>query len=247
MTMLLKTAAALSAALAVSGCQKVEDEAFGARVRAYLLEHPEVLQEAMVRLEQKQQLALAKDTAATLQKLRGQLERDPRDLVVNPAGKVTVVEFADYNCGYCKLVAPDVARLVEENPDVRFVFKEFAFQTSHSIAAAKIMLTPAGKAQGFRLHRAFMAQKPLNAETIDRILRDAGLDPAAVRKASQDPAIERQLMDVQTLGRAIGVDGTPGFVVGDRIIAGADVAALRAAIAEAKSRNAGPTVAAAGR
>ena len=245
--MLLKTAAALSAALAVSGCQKVEDEAFGARVRAYLLEHPEVLREAMVRLEQKDQLELAKNTAATLQKVRAQLENDPRDLVVNPAGKVTVVEFADYNCGYCKLVAPEVARLVTENPDVRFVFKEFAFQTPHSIAAAKIMLTPAGKAQGFRLHRAFMAQKPLNAETIDRILTEAGLDPAAVRKASEDPAIGRQLLDVQTLGRFIGVDGTPGFVVGDRVIAGADVAALRAAIAEARSKASGPTVASADR
>lgn len=247
MTMVLKFAAVLAAALALTACQKVEDEAFGARVRAYLLEHPEVLEEMVAKLERKQQIAQAKDTASSLQKYRAQLERDPRDLVVNPAGRITVVEFADYNCGYCKLAAPEVAKLVEENPDVRFVFKEFAFQTPHSIAAAKIALTPAGKAQGLRLHQALMAQKPLNAETIDSTLARLGVDAAAARRASADPAIERQLLDVQVLARALGIDGTPGFVVGDRVIAGADIPAVRAAIAEAKAKasRAGPTVAAA--
>src|SRR5690349_9644948 len=148
MTPIVPTAVALSALLALTGCQKVEDEAFGARVRAYLLEHPEVLEEMVAKLEQKQQVAKAKDTAAAVSRHRAQLERDPRDFVANPDGRITVVEFFDYNCGYCKLSAPEVVKLIQENPDVRFVFKEFAFQTPHSVAAAKIALTPEGKSKG---------------------------------------------------------------------------------------------------
>jgi protein-disulfide isomerase len=247
MTMLLKSAAALGAILAFAGCQKVEDKAFDARVHAYLLEHPEVLQEMIAKLEQKEQVTQARDAATAIGRHRAQLERDPRDFVANPAGRITVVEFFDYNCGYCKLSAPQVVKLIQENPDVRFVFKEFAFQTPHSVAAARIALTPAGKARGLDLYREFMAQKPLNPDTIDRSLQTVGLDPATARRASADPAIERQLVDVRALTTALGIDGTPAFIVGDQIIHGADIPALRVAIAEAKAkagRATGPRVAA---
>jgi len=232
---LLMPVAALAAALALSGCQKAEEEAFGQRVRAYLLEHPEVLQEAVARLQEKEQLKAQTASREALGRFRAQLERDPRDFVVNPGGSITVVEFFDYNCGYCKLAAPEVLKLVEENPDVRLVFKEFAFQTPNSIEAAKIALTPIAKPKALALHRGFMAQKPLDAAAIDRTLVAAGVDPAAARAAAADPAIERQITDTHELARNLGIDGTPAFVVGDRIINGADIAGLRAAIAEARS------------
>ena len=235
MTILLKTAAALSATLALAGCQQQSDEAFGQRVRAYLVAHPEVMQEVAVALQQKQQAELAKASSDAIAKHRAQLERDPRDLVANPDGKVTVVEFFDYNCAYCKIAAPEVMKLIAENPDVRFVFKEFAFQTPHSILAAHIALTPEAKAKGLDLHRELMAQKPLNDAAIDRSLRTVGVDPAAARAAADSPAIQRQLLDVRALAQALRIDGTPAFVVGDKVIPGADIDALKAAITAAKA------------
>ena len=232
---LTRLALTLAAALALAGCQKTEDAAFGAKVRTYLLAHPEVLQEMAAKLQEKDQLKQQTASKDAVQKFRQRLERDPRDFVANPGGSVTVVEFSDYNCGYCKLAAPDVVRMVEQNPDVRFVFKEFAFQTEDSIAAAKMALTPAAKAKGLTLYRMLMAQKPLNPATIDRSFVAAGLDPALARAAAADPAIERQISDTHDLARALGIDGTPAFIVGDQIIHGADLAALRAAIAAARA------------
>src|SRR5687768_3884100 len=143
----LPLVALLAGSLALSACNKPAeaDPAFGAKVRAYLLEHPEVIEEAVVKLRQKQMLEQAKASASTVSKYRQQLERDPRDVVINPNGEFTVVEFFDYRCGYCKVVAPEVVKLIQENPDVRFVFKEFPIFGEVSDSAAKLALTPQGK------------------------------------------------------------------------------------------------------
>lgn len=230
-------AAALAAALALAACNKPpeNDPAFGAKVRAYLLEHPEVIEEAVVKLRQKQSLEQAKASASSLAKYRQQLERDPRDLVINPNGEFTVVEFFDYRCGYCKVVAPEVVKLIQENPDVRFVFKEMPIFGEVSDSAARLALTPQAKAKGLQLHKAWMADKGLDEAALDRHLTEAGLDPKAVRKASMDPAIAAQIHDVRLLAGALGLQGTPAFVVGDYLIPGADINAVRAALAQVKS------------
>lgn len=233
----LPLAAALAAALAASACNKPSqaDPAFGAKVRAYLLEHPEVIEEAVVKLRQKQMLEQAKAQAGTVQKYRQQLERDPRDLVINPGGEFTVVEFFDYRCGYCKVVAPEVVKLIQENPDVRFVFKEFPIFGEVSDTAARMALTPQGKEKGIQLYKAWMADKGLDEAALDRHLAEAGLDPGAVRKASSDPAIARQIHDIRLLAGALGLQGTPAFVIGDYVIPGADIGAVRAALAKVKA------------
>ena len=239
-------ALALTAALALSACSKPADDQFGAKVRAYLLEHPEVLEEVADKLNEKKQLAAQKASADALGKYRAQLERDPRDFVANPNGKVTVVEFFDYNCGYCKLAAPEVMKLIEENPDVRFVFKEFPIFGHASESAARIALTAYGKRKGLELYSRWMNQKGLDEAGIDRHLTEVGLDPAAVRKAAAHPAIDRQIADVRQLAGALGLEGTPAFIVGDTLIPGADLKALRAAVTVAKAGDlkrppAGPT------
>jgi protein-disulfide isomerase len=230
-------ALALVAALALSGCQKPAeaDPAFGAKVRAYLLEHPEVIEEAVTKLRQNQMLAAAKATASNVQKYKAQLENDPRDLVVNPKGEFTIVEFFDYRCGYCKLVAPEVGKLVKENPDVRFVFKEFPIFGEVSDTAAKMALTPQGKTRGMELYQAWMGDRGLDDAALDRHLAEVGLDPAAVRKASEDPAITSQLQDIRLLARGLGLEGTPAFIVGDYLIPGADIGAVRQALAKTRA------------
>jgi protein-disulfide isomerase len=233
MNTLRRIAILFTAALALSACSR-SDEAFGKRVRAYLLEHPEVLQEVAQKLQQKQQAEQAKAAGDAVGKFRSQLESDSRDFVVNPSGRITVVEFFDYRCGYCKLAAPQVVELAKQHPDVRFVFKEFPIFGGVSDSAAKLALTPQVKAKGLQIYQAWMSEKALDEAAIDRTLAAAGVDPAEARKAAQDPAIERQLIEVRTLASALKIEGTPAFVIGDTLIPGADMQAVRAAITAAK-------------
>ena len=231
----VRLAVALAATAALSACQKVDDAAFGNRVHAYLMAHPEVIREAADKLAENERMAATKASTDAIAKYRGQLERDPRDFVANPNGRVTVVEFFDYRCGYCKLAAPEVVKLIGENPDVRFVFKQFPIFGEVSDSAAKVALTREAKAKGVQLYQALMAEKALDEAALDRHLAEIGIDSAAVRKEAQHPMIERQILDAHALAEALKIDGTPAFIVGDTMIPGADMAALRAAIAKAKA------------
>jgi protein-disulfide isomerase len=228
-------ALAAAAAVSLSACQKLDDAAFGQRVKSYLLAHPEVLREASVKLAENDRLAAEKASGDAIGKLRGQLEHDPRDFVANPGGKITVVEFFDYRCGYCKLAAPQVVDLIEKNPDVRFVFKEFPIFGEVSDTAAKVALTRQAKAKGLPLYQALMADHGLDDAALDRHLAEVGIDPATARKDSAHPEIARQILDTQSLAAQLKIDGTPAFVVGDTLVPGADMAALKAAIDRAKA------------
>jgi protein-disulfide isomerase len=232
----LSAAAALAAALSLCACQKAEDAAFGQKVHAYLMAHPEVIREAAEKLNANDRMAAQKASTDAIGKYRNQLEHDDRDFVANPGGKITVVEFFDYRCGYCKLAAPQVVSLIEQNPDVRFVFKEFPIFGEVSDSAAKVALTPAAKARGVALYKALMAEKALDEAGLDRHLAEVGVNPAEARKAALDPQIARQVLDTHALAEALKIDGTPSFIVGDTMIPGADIPALRAAIASARAK-----------
>lgn len=220
--------------LAACGQPRTEPE-FGERVRAYLLEHPEVLQEAAQRLQARQQELALLAAAKAIDDNRKALENDPRDFVANPDGKVTVVEFFDYNCGYCKLIAPEVLALTQAHPDVRFVFKDMTIfgEASEYAAAGAELAKPTGKY--LAVHRQFMAEKPLEDDDVARILAANGLDADAARGRQQAAEQKRYLDDVHKLAAALGIQGTPAFVIGDTMIPGADPVALKKAIAEAKS------------
>ena len=238
----LKVLAALAAALMLCGCQKAADVVFGPTIRSYLMEHPEVLRDVSLELSKKEakeaQMIAEEEHQASLKALvtyREKIERDPRDLVVNPDGKITVVEFFDYNCGYCKSVAPEIVKLVEENPDVRFVFKEFPIFGAVSDTSAAVALTPQVKTKGFELHKALMNERALDDAALDRHLRAIGVNPAKAREDAEAPEVQQQLADVQTLAHDLGLRGTPAFIIGDEFIPGADVEAVKAAILKARA------------
>lgn len=234
----MKKAGALiiAAALALAGCQQQSDEAFGKRVRAYLLAHPEVLQEAYEALQVKQEKARVAQASQGIAKYRPQLEHDPRDFVANPNGKVTVVEFFDYNCGYCKAITPEVLAIIKSEPDVRFVFKDFTIfgEASEYAAAGADLAKPSGKYMN--IYQQFMAQKPLTDDGVNRILAANGVDPDAARAHQKDADEKRRLGDAHNLAVALGIEGTPAFVVGDTLIPGADPQALGQAITAAKKQ-----------
>ncbi len=226
---------ALLVGAALAGCHRSEDTpaGFDARVRAYLLAHPEVIQEAADRLQAKaaaDDAAAQRKAAAELPSLRAALERDPRDFVANPRGRVTVTEFFDYRCPHCIDAAPAVIALIRANPHVRFVFKEmpiFGATSEHAARAAMEVKAAGGDYLG--LYQRFMQTRPLDDAQIDQIASRMGAGPPAA------PAETRQLADTAALFNKLSLIGTPAFIVGDTIVPGEDMDAVLAAIAQTES------------
>ena len=236
---------AAAVALPSAGCTKepARDKAFGEKVHAYLLAHPEVIEEAIDKLNSSRQANQRAAAKTAIAEHRRQLERDPRDFVAgNPAGAVTVVEFFDYRCPFCKASQPDVLKLLQTHKDVRLVLKEFPIldaedNTKISEDAARAAL--AAKAQGKYLpvHEALLAEKHLDEAGIQRVLKEHGVDLAQAKTLAQAPATGSLLSDNHTLARAIGIDGTPTFIVGDKLVQGARMDELEAGIAAVREAN----------
>ncbi|MBO9709444.1 MAG: DsbA family protein [Caulobacter sp.] len=236
----LALTAATLAALNVAACAPAKaDKAFGEKVRAYLLEHPEILVEMSAKLQAKQQAQTAVQTKNAIAQYRQALERDPRDFVANPNGKITVVEFFDYRCGYCKLAAPEVVKLIQENPDVRFVFKDFVIFGHDSEAAARLVLGAKDQGKSLELHKRLMAEKSLDEAGAVRVAQGMGIDVAKARSVGANAATTQHLADTHALAEALAIEGTPAFFVGEKMIPGADMRALRMAIDEARAAAAG--------
>jgi len=228
--------------LALGACDRTsaQDDAFGARVRAYLLSHPEVIQEAVDKLQEKADAdaAAAEDKARrALPGLRAALERDPRDFVANPNGKVTVTEFYDYRCAHCINAAPKVLALIADNPDLRFVFKEspiFGPTSEHAAHAAIAIRKSGGDYLGY--YKTMMSTRALDDATIDRLALANGATHADL---GPSPAADKQIADVASLFTKLDLGGTPAFIVGNNIIFGEDMEALAAAIAKVRNASRG--------
>jgi protein-disulfide isomerase len=234
--------AAAAVSLSAAGCSRAqEDPAFGAKVRAYLLAHPEVLEEAFVKLQEKKDAAGAVKARAAIVANRQAIERDPRDYVANPNGAITITQFYDYRCPHCINVAPKVDALIKANPDLRFVFKELPIfgDVSEHASREAIALKRAG-GDVLALYRDYMATRPLDKAAIDRIARNHQLDPDKVETGLAKADADKQLADVRSLAETLGIEGTPAFIVGEIMVPGEDMDALNAAIAEArKAKKAG--------
>ena len=231
-----KTAlAALASAIALSACSRA-DAGFDAKVHAYLIAHPEVIQEAMTALQKKQDAQAAIQAKLAIAQNRQAIERDPRDYVANPNGKITVTEFYDYRCPHCANIAPAVLSIIHDNPDVRVVFKEFPIfgGASNKAAIAAIAVKQSG-GDYLGLYHDYMSAKPLDDAAVQRLALAHGVDPAKLAQAAQSADVSQQLTTVRKLATDLGVDGTPAFVIGDTVVSGEDLAGIKAAIAAARS------------
>lgn len=229
---------ALLVALPSAGCSQetTADRAFGEKVKAYILRHPEVIEQAMNQLAAARQASADREAHAALATNRGLLERDGNDFIANPNGKITVVEFFDYKCTYCKASAPAVLDLIAKNPDVRFVFKEMPILTETSNRASEAQLA-ANKTNGKYLNvfGALMAEKALDDNGVQRIMSEHGVDLARLDPNAR-AAANKHIADNKALAKAIGVEGTPAFIVGDHMIAGWIPEELQAGIDEGRRR-----------
>ena len=197
-------------------------------VRDYLLEHPEIIAEAITILQNRAEADAREASMAALHKNRDLLEHDPLSIVEgNPEGDVTLVKFYDYRCPYCRKSHADIMQLINEDKNLRIVFKQFVVkdrpgETPVSLISARIAM--AAQEQGLFLpfHDAmFEAEPPLSEQKVYEIAARVGINVDQALRDMRDPLITQHLRETLILANEIGATGTPTFVVGDFMIPGA--------------------------
>lgn len=196
--------------------QKPSDQAaIEAIVRNYILENPEILPQAMERLQAREngkQVASAGDALT---------KAFPSAVLGNPNGTVTLVEFTDYACGYCRASVPEVEALIAANPDLKVVIRELPILSPASADAARWSLAAAEQGKFEAFHKAMFAAGRPAAETIEAAATRAGLDLDRARKVIAEPRVEAELKQNLEFARQLRIDGTPSWVIGEQLMAGA--------------------------
>lgn len=214
-----------------------QKKAFEQIIRDYLLEHPEIILESMEKLRERERVEQEKASKRVLSENKKSVFDHPMSPVSgNKKGDVTLVEFFDYQCGYCKRVVGSMVDLVENDKNLRVVWKELPILGTESRLAA--LAAMASKKQGKYLdfHVALMENRgQLSPEGIMRIARGVGIDIAKLQEDMNDPKISAYLDETTQLAQSLGIRGTPGFIIGERIVPGAvSLDQLKAFIAEAR-------------
>ncbi len=202
----------------------VETTAIEKTVEAYLLRRPEVIVEAMQRLQAKRQEEQQWQMVAMLGTLKAELRQDPQSPVVgNPKGDVTVIEFFDYRCPYCKQAHPMLAELLKSDPNVRLVYKELPVLGQDSLHASRISLAVFLEAPGKyeALHNALYEFKgQITPDIVLAHVRELGLDLEKIQSRAQGADVTALIQKNIALAQKLGIEGTPAFVVGDSVIPG---------------------------
>ena len=214
-------------------------DAFEGRVRSYLLDHPEVIIEAVRRFERRQQAAEQTEAQTVVKKRADEILRDPDSPVAgNPDGDVTLVEFFDYNCPYCRQVAPIMEKASAADPKLRIVYKEFPILGPNSTLAAKAALAIHRQGKYAAFHHALMQGRgSIDEARVMDAAGKVGADVSRMKTDMKDAAIEAAIDKNLALARALRINGTPGFIIGDQILRGAtDLETLQALIREAREK-----------
>lgn len=200
-----------------------QKKALGEIIKDYLLKNPEVLIDVQTALEAK----LEKDQS---EKLKSFMSQNSKDIYRNPAspvagdpnGDITVVEFFDYNCGYCKRGLPEVQKLIESDKKVRFVFKELPILSKGSEEAARGALAAKNQGKYWEFHQAMLNTKGQAGEAASiKIAEALSLDMAKFKADMASDGVKAELEKVKDLAKKMGINGTPHFLVGDKSIPGA--------------------------
>ena len=222
MTLALATHAS---ALDLDKMSPSEKEAFGSAVRSYLLENPQVLVEVISVLEEQQAAAQDMSEAQMISALSNEIFEDGFSYVGgNPDGDITLVEFIDYRCGYCRKAHPEVTELLRTDGNIRFIIKEFPILGEDSTLASRFALSVklvAGEAAYFDMHNALLdGASAMSEGRLRRMANSAGLDADAIMEGMDDPEIDRILQANYQLAQAMQITGTPSFVLGETMLRG---------------------------
>lgn len=228
-------------AWAQSDMSAAEREDFRTEVRAYLLDNPEILSEMIALLEEKQRASTAAGEGEMIGANAEAIFEDGYSFVGgNPEGSVTVVEFTDYQCGFCKRAHPEVKELVEEDGDIRLIVKEMPILGPGSelgARAAIATLIEEGPEAYARLNDALMTREgQLTDEALDEAFEAAEVGEDAVRAQMDSTEVTRRIEETRALADALEISGTPTFVFGEQMVRGyVPVADMRALVAEQRT------------
>lgn len=241
----MRLPAIAAAALLAAACNPADTPANGQEarsdaeieqiVRRYILENPEIIEEALIELQSRAQARERQGTMQAVEANADAIYASAGDPVIGPDdARATIVEFFDYRCPYCHMTNDWLQSVIADHGgDVRVIFKEFPVLGEQSTLAARAAMAvwEQGEDVYLAFHDALMsASGPLPAERIDEIAEDAGADVEAMRAAMDSEAVTAHLDAVRALAREIGISGTPFFIIGGDIIPGADIARLETAL-----------------
>lgn len=213
------------AALDLENMNSQERALFRSEVRAYLLENPEVLQEAITILQQRNQNAQVTADIELAQANADDLFNDGFSFVDgNPDGDVTIVEFMDYRCGYCKRAFPEVAQLIEADPNIRLIVKELPILGEQSLRASRFAIATqivAGDDAYKSVHDTLMEYRgDISQQSLTRLGNTLGLDTSAIIDAMDTDVVNQIIAANSALAQRLQISGTPTFVFDDQIVRG---------------------------
>lgn len=209
-----------AAAAAFTDEQKAQ---IGEIVKDYLLKNPDLIIEIQAALEAKMEKEQAEKLKSFMSENAKTIYRNPNSSVAgNPDGDITVVEFFDYNCGYCKRGMPELQKLIEKDKRVRVVFKELPILSKGSEEAARVALAAKRQGKYWEFHQAMMSTKgQANEASSLKAAEGLGLDMAKLKADMKSAEVSEELDQMKALAKKMGISGTPHFLVGDKSIPGA--------------------------
>ena len=224
-TLTAAAALCLTTALPALAQDAMDDAAFGERVRAYLLENPEVIMEAVGILQQREDAAAAQADQAMVAAQADALTDDGYSWVGgNPDGDITIVEFMDYRCGYCKKAFPEVESLLSADGNIRFIVKEFPILGEQSVLGSQFAIATqivAGDDAYKAVHDTLMSYNgEITADSLRQLADSLDLDGEAILAKLDDPEVVRRITANRALGDALDISGTPTFVVQNQMVRG---------------------------
>jgi protein-disulfide isomerase len=200
-------------------------EEIGQVIRDYLLANPELLEEAITVLRDRREQQASEASAKAIEESRDLIFNSDNQVVLgNPEGAITLVEFFDYNCGYCKRAVSDMTALIDANPDLRIVLKELPILSEGSVEAARVAAAVKDLAPESYLAfhvELFSRPGPADAAKALEVASDVGLDADAIKAASAAEDVTANLAEVQELAAVLGISGTPSYVIGKELVPGA--------------------------
>jgi protein-disulfide isomerase len=203
------------AAIAASGMSSADRKATEAIVRAYILENPEIITEAVAILQGRELGGRVASAGPAL------ITAFAGDVAGNPNGDVTVVEFTDYNCGYCRSSVPDVEKLLQSDKNIRLIYRELPILAPSSRDAALWALAAAKQGKHDAFHKAMFSGEKPSENSIKKAAQIAGMDVASAQAFAASPEAKAEVDANFAMMQKIGFGGTPTFVIGDQILEGA--------------------------
>ena len=192
-------------------------------VKDYLISHPEIMLEIQDAYEKKAEAKRGEATRSRMPEFYGALSSMKGELAPLSIGNgdVTIVEFFDYNCGYCRQTLPELIKLLDSDKNIKMQFMEFPILAPGSTEASKIAIAAAKQGKYLEFHKAMFAAGRANKESALKVAEQIGLDMEKVKADSASPETEALIAKISEIGKRIFVDGTPTFIIGDKINPGA--------------------------